>query len=139
MKVVARILLVDDSSRDLSTMIEAAQGDDRQLVSATGPDQAISEINRGPFDLVVTDLCMPEGETTGFRVLSAAREKLIPVIMVTNYASPSRCRKALDGGAWDFLDRLATGVDSELLLRHKINQALELSRAQQILHASHSH
>ncbi len=132
----ARILLVDDDASDRADLAAAAEGQG-DVETASSRDEAISKLDSGTFDLVVTDLRMDRDDTAGFQVLSAAKPG-IPVIVITRYPSQGRSRMAMEKGALDFLDRTASGVDPFVMLRHKIGQALELSmaRQRQLIHAS---
>lgn len=132
----ARILLVDDDASDRADLQAAAEGQG-DVETASSRDEAILKLSSGTFDLVVTDLRMDRDDIAGFQVLSAAKPGTL-VIVVTRYPSQGRSRTAMEKGAFDFLDRTASGVDPFVMLRHKIRQALELSLARQgqPIHAS---
>lgn len=57
-----RILFVDDESRVLDGLRRLLRGQRREweMVFALGPHEALAELEAGPFDVVVTDMRMPE-------------------------------------------------------------------------------
>jgi two-component system, NtrC family, response regulator AtoC len=64
----ARILVVDDDphARDLLMRLLSAMG---TVEEATGPQQAAEKLGEGHFDLVLTDMAMPE-PGDGLKVLT---------------------------------------------------------------------
>ena len=131
-----KILLVDDYESDLDGLKTAAAGQG-DIETAASSQEAVAKLATQNFDLVVTDLVMNDDETAGFKVLSAVNPGT-PVIIVTRYPSQGRSRTAMANGAFDFLDRSASGVDTFVMLSHKIVQALELRKARQLIHAGES-
>jgi DNA-binding NtrC family response regulator len=133
----SKILLVDDDEAERADLQAAAAGQG-DLETANSAQEAIAKLGTEAFDLVVTDLVMNNDETAGLQVLSATKRE-VPVIVVTRYPSQGRSRTAMARGAFDFLDRSASGVDPFEMLKYKITQALELSKARQQIHAGEFH
>ncbi len=102
---MARILLVEDHAalRD-ALAIALDGGGHRVVVAETGPS-AVRALESGRFDLVITDVRLPEGD--GFQVLEAARaaEPRVPVIVMTAYGSMEAAVRALRLGAVDFVEK----------------------------------
>jgi DNA-binding response OmpR family regulator len=76
-----RILIVDDDEK-LATLLQEglrALGEGYDVVTAGGTDEALAKVSKRPFDLVVTDLMMPEVD--GLQLLEAL--KVINPSMVT--------------------------------------------------------
>jgi two-component system response regulator HydG len=68
--------------------------------------EAEDELRHGAFDVIVTDLVM-EGPTAGLEVLELAK-RLQPdaeTIMVTAHGDIPTAKKALQGGAYDFIEK----------------------------------
>ncbi len=128
-----RILVVDDDSdlrEDLVWAAQAVQGPERDVVSASSAAEAIEEIARETFDLVVTDVRM-EANDAGMKVLRAAKEKdpSTQVIVITSYGTQEISREVMELGAFDYLERTSPGTDVLAMIRSKINLALEFRRA----------
>jgi two-component system response regulator HydG len=83
---------------------------------------AREELLHGHFDVVVTDLVM-ETETAGLDVLSLARTEQphAETIMVTAHGDIPTAKKALQGGAYDFIEKPVDLV----VLRNLVHRAAE--------------
>jgi DNA-binding NtrC family response regulator len=118
---VSRILVVDDESsvRDLAVEILRRSGYRPQgVASAT---HALEALDRQSFDLVVSDVVMPE--MTGVELLSELRARWheLPVVLMTGGSpDPERTTNALRAGATWVLhkpfshDELRTAVATAL-------------------------
>ena len=101
----ARIMLIDNEA-GLCRMMEAVLRDQGYQVKAyVNPVQAVADFTDGAFDLVVTDIKMPEMD--GLEVLQHLRRRSpeIPVIMITAYATVEMSIQALRRGAYDMLTK----------------------------------
>ena len=100
-----RILLIDNEV-GLCRMMEAVLRDqDHQVKTFTNPVQAVAEFSAGDYDLVITDIKMPEMD--GLEVLGHVRNRdpEVPVIMITAYATVEMSIQALRQGAYDMLTK----------------------------------
>jgi DNA-binding NtrC family response regulator len=100
-----RILLVEDRD-SLRRLLARALADDGYEVAAaaTGGD-AIRLLGERPFDLVLTDLKLPD--LSGLEVLAASRQSQprVPVVVLTGYGSVGAAVEAMKLGAHDFLEK----------------------------------
>ena len=78
-----RILLVDDESIILETYSSLLSEKGFSVVTATSGREALETFSRDSFDLVITDLAMPDGD--GFKLLEEIKERSphTPVIVFT--------------------------------------------------------
>ncbi len=67
-----RVLLVDDDNGDISLTRKALESQNYEVVPATSVADALKQITTQPFDVLVTDLHMPE-PGDGFAVVTAMR------------------------------------------------------------------
>jgi two-component system response regulator AtoC len=67
-----KILLVDDDGDDLSLTRKSLERKNCEVVSATCVTDALRQIGTQPFDVLITDLHMPE-PGDGFAVVTASR------------------------------------------------------------------
>lgn len=100
-----KILIVDDerSMRDvLSIMLKRAG---YAVTVATDAEEAIAEIGKEIFDLIITDLRMPKG--SGLDVLKAVKASSpdTVVLVITAFASTESAVEAMKQGAYDFLTK----------------------------------
>ena len=119
----ARILVVDDEQSIRQMMQVMLQRAGHEVVVAMDVRSAREIISGAPapFDLVVTDLMMPDG--SGLEVLDAARAHSAEtqVIVVTAHASVETAVDAMRRGAYSYLEK-PIGVASA---RAQIEKALE--------------
>ena len=93
----------------------------RTAASAEGAKAAAKTLAEMAFDLVVTDLCMPDGD--GLEVLRAARGHCpeASVILLTAYAGWESAKEAMRLGAFDYFEK---GKEPDEFL-HRVDKALE--------------
>lgn len=100
-----RILLIDNEE-GLCRMMQQILLDNGYLPHAhTSPVKAVEEFQAGAWDLVISDIKMPG--MNGLEVLQRIKEKErdIPVIMITAYATVEMSIQALRKGAYDMLTK----------------------------------
>lgn len=132
MKEQPLILLVDDDHVILELMQEILRPGSYAVEVAHNGREAVERLQAGSYDLVLTDVVMPEMQ--GLELLQYVRlhhpETL--TIVFTGYANYQDAVAAVKLGAFDYLTKpLRTEI-----LRHAIDRALEfrrLTRAQQDL------
>ncbi len=117
-----KILIVDDerSMRDvLSIMLKRAG---YGVTIATDAEEAIGEINKEIFDLVITDLKMPKG--SGLDVLKAvkAASPETMVLVVTAFASTESAVEAMKQGAYDFLTKPFQVDEVQLIVKNALEK-----------------
>jgi diguanylate cyclase (GGDEF)-like protein len=98
------VLVVDDEEKicDLMRMILQASYD---VKTAGNLEQAKAQMSAGRFDLVCTDLRLPDGN--GIDVLKVAKDcdKAMEVIIITGYASLDTATAAINLGASSYLTK----------------------------------
>ncbi len=97
------ILIAEDEKNIGDLLVELLSRDDRKITVVHNGLEAIRKLRQHPFDLLITDLMMPEVD--GMEVLHQAR-KLYPqilVIIITGYASLETAIQAVKEGAYDYL------------------------------------
>jgi two-component system response regulator AtoC len=119
-----RILVVDDDpqARDLLQRLLGTLG---TVTQAPDPKRAAERLAEGPFDLVMTDMAMPE-PGDGLKVLQSVKTHLpdTPVIVVTAFGNIEGALDSIQLGAFDYL---AKPFDVDAILR-VARRALEQKR-----------
>jgi len=102
---MGRILLVDDEVNLRRVLGLVLREDGHEVVEAAGAGDARQALAASPFDLVLTDHRMRDGDALD--VLEAARDAdaAIPVIVLTAHASVDLAVKSMRAGAFDFLTK----------------------------------
>jgi two-component system response regulator PilR (NtrC family) len=131
----ARLLVVDDerSMRELLSIVLRREG--HEVTLAENGSTAIELLERGRFDLLISDIKMPD--MSGVDVLRAAKriDQDILGIMITAFASADTAIEAMRLGAHDYLskpfdvDELKIKVRNALEQRHLRQENVLLKRA----------
>ncbi|MGQ0506263.1 MAG: sigma-54-dependent transcriptional regulator [Myxococcaceae bacterium] len=130
---MARVLLVDDEVKLGKLVAEALELDGHRITHATGGRQALVELASHPFDVVLTDLRMPEVD--GQQVLTQARALTAPpeVIMMTADGSAESAVAAMKAGAADYLTKPFSLDEARIRVRRLANQRLNESKSAQLV------
>jgi DNA-binding NtrC family response regulator len=100
-----RILLVEDRDSLRRLLARALTDDGYEVAAASTGGDAIRLLGERPFDLVLTDLKLPD--RSGLEVLAASRQAQprVPVMVLTGYGSIGAAVEAMKLGAHDFLEK----------------------------------
>jgi DNA-binding NtrC family response regulator len=117
---MAHLLVVDDEPSTRSTLALLLRKRGHRVLEADGVTAATKRLADEVFDLVVTDLRMPDGD--GLDVLRAARAHTPApeVILLTAYAEWKSAKEAIRLGALDYFEK---GQEPDELY-HRIDKAL---------------
>ncbi|MGI9627814.1 MAG: sigma-54-dependent transcriptional regulator [Longimicrobiales bacterium] len=105
MMAAPKVLLVDDETGILETLRILLSGEGYEVRTVTGGDEACLIVAEDPPDLVLSDIRMPG--KTGIDVLRSVRERDadIPVILMTAQASLQTAVRAVNEGAFYYLQK----------------------------------
>jgi EAL domain-containing protein (putative c-di-GMP-specific phosphodiesterase class I) len=100
-----RLLLVDDDPAILRTYRRALERRGATVTSACNGKEAVGHLEADSFDVIVSDICMPE--MTGIEFLEAVRGRDVdvPVILVTGTSSMETAIPAIEYGAFRYLSK----------------------------------
>jgi DNA-binding NtrC family response regulator len=147
-RLAAQVLIVDDEGEHAEVMAEALKKPGHICTIVNSVPQALDELKHGQFDIVVTDLRMPnsggannvamDGSDAGLRVLEAVRrvQPTAETIMVTAHGDVATARAAFKFGAYDFIEKpldlavfreLVNRAAETVLLRHEAGPARSAS------------
>ncbi|MEM9372316.1 MAG: sigma-54 dependent transcriptional regulator [Planctomycetota bacterium] len=116
-QVTAQVLIVEDEPEHADVMAEALRRPGHVCTIVGSVDAAARELRGGSFDVIVTDLRMPEsagqegandeGSDAGMRVLMLAESHQpdAEAIMVTAHGDVPTARSAFKHGAFDFVEK----------------------------------
>jgi two-component system response regulator PilR (NtrC family) len=118
---MARLLIADDerSIRELLGFVFKREG--HQVVTASHGREALAAIEQAPFDLIISDVKMPD--LSGIDLLRAARD-LSPdsmVIIMTAFATLNSAREAFKLGADDFIQKPFDLDEFKLIVRKALS------------------
>ncbi len=100
-KKESKVLIVEDSITTRSMLRNMVENAGYQVTTANDGHDALSKIDTDYFDIVVTDIEMPNlnGFELTHKIKSTPSLKEIPVILVTALESSSDMKKGMDSGA----------------------------------------
>src|SRR5919198_3024179 len=118
---MADILVVDDEPAARTTLAILLKKRGHRVAQAEGAIAAAKALTETVFDVVVTDLRMPDGD--GLEVLQTAKAHgpETAVILLTAYAGWESAKEAIRLGAFDYFEK---GREPDELL-HRIERAVE--------------
>ncbi len=117
----SKILIIDDDPRMCESLKELLGREGYKIRTKNNGSAAIEVLTKESFDLVLTDIVLPDFE--GYRIIDFlnAHNPEIPIIVMTGYPSIESAIKALQKGARDYLRK---PIDTDELLM-RIRNALE--------------
>jgi DNA-binding NtrC family response regulator len=119
----ARVLVVDDKESVLEIM-ERILGDSYDVTATPDATRAMALVGEGGFDLVLTDIRMPE--VSGFELLAAAQRCAQPprVVMITGFARIPDAVAAIRQGAFDYIAKPLEAEEISLVVARALHDAL---------------
>jgi DNA-binding NtrC family response regulator len=99
----ARILVVDDKQSFRFMMKGYLEEAGYQTTCAAGGAEALAELAASSFDLVLTDLVMPDQDGVALMHAAQQREPHLPFVLVTAHGSVDGAVAAMRQGAADYL------------------------------------
>lgn len=99
------ILLIDDHSAIRETLAEVLTDAGHKVTLAENQTRALAQLADRAFDLVLTDLMLPDG--SGMDILSASKKiaPTAPVVMITGHGSIENAVEATRLGAYEYLTK----------------------------------
>src|ERR1700722_14162279 len=100
---IARLLIVDDEATQLRALCDTLQLEGYSTQGFSSGQQALAALRPGDFDLLLTDLMMPEMD--GITFLNAAKQvdAALGAIVMTGHGTIDTAVKAMQGGALDYI------------------------------------
>jgi len=113
-----KILIIDDEVRMCKSLYELFSGSGYRVSTTQSSGDAIEKIKKEAFDLIVTDIKMPD--FSGLDILKATKE-IDPdtiVILMTGYASLESALEAIKHGAFEYHLKPVEFSQLEISVKH---------------------
>ncbi|HEY0800627.1 MAG TPA: response regulator, partial [Steroidobacteraceae bacterium] len=100
---IARLLIVDDEAAHLRALCDTLQPEGYATRGFSSGQQALAALRTGDFDLLLTDLMMPEMD--GITLINAAKQidPTLGAIVMTGHGTIDTAVRAMQGGALDYI------------------------------------
>jgi len=127
-----RILVVDDEPSIVDLLTTILSGNGWSVTSALSGADGIEKLERGHFDVILSDIVMPGN--SGIDLLMASKELRpdIEVILMTGYATSDTAIEAMRSGAFHYIVKPLM-VEEVLNLAEKAYLQRQLRRENQLL------
>jgi DNA-binding NtrC family response regulator len=141
-----RILIADDQADVLEALRLLLKSEGYQIDAVTSPAAVIAALEARDFDVVIMDLNYTRDTTSGREGLDLlsriqAIDSVLPVIVMTAWATVGLAVEAMRGGARDFVqkpwenERLLTIVKTQIDLSNAIRRGMRLEAENRLLRA----
>ncbi len=142
--VIAQVLIVEDEIEHADVIVDALRRPGHICTSVHSIDRAYEEITGGKFDVIITDLRMPEsagkhsvnadGSNAGMVVLDLASQHQpdAETIMVTAHGDVPTARDAFKHGAFDFIEKPIDLVVLRSVVQRAADQAVLRSESEEL-------
>jgi DNA-binding NtrC family response regulator len=141
-----RILIADDQADVLEALRLLLKGEGYHIDAVTSPAAVIAALEARDFDVVIMDLNYTRDTTSGQEGLDLlsriqAIDSVLPVIVMTAWATVGLAVEAMRGGARDFVqkpwenERLLTIVKTQIDLSNAIRRGMRLEAENRLLRA----
>ena len=123
-KEKAKVLVIDDEPAILDLLCEILRAHDQEAVGVTNGKEGIAKFKEGEFDIVFTDLSMPE--MSGWEVINNLKEidPQAVMVLITGWGTQIEQSKLKDGG----VDLMVGKPFSVTKVMETVSQALELKK-----------
>jgi DNA-binding NtrC family response regulator len=103
-----RVLLIDDEEDFLSSMSKVLTRRGLQITTALGGQAALAVLNKDEFDIILTDLKMPDMD--GLETVKAihAAGHQIPILILSGIFDFAKVTSAVKQGIVDFIPKTCT-------------------------------
>jgi DNA-binding NtrC family response regulator len=102
---MAKIMIIEDNQLTLDAILQIFSEDGHTCKGFTLCKNALDEFYKGGYELVITDLKLPDGD--GIYVLQKVKQisQDVPVILITAFATVENAVEALQKGAYDYIQK----------------------------------
>jgi len=100
-----RIVIAEDEDITRKHLLYALKKEGYEVVGTKNGREALEEIGRGHFDVLITDVKMPE--MSGIELLEEVKEKYPPmeVLVITGFGSIDSAVEAMKKGAYEYITK----------------------------------
>ena len=102
---MAHILVIDDETAILRLFEDLFGDEGHSVVLASTAQEGLSAVIKGEFDLVITDVRLPDGDGLELLPQLLSSSGSPEVIIMTGYGDPDGAELAITKGAWDYLEK----------------------------------
>lgn len=123
---MTKILLVEDDTSFCDMLAKFLIRKSFEVVTAYSAEEALSKIEIGSIDLIITDLRLPNYD--GIELMLQFKKKLpkVPVVLMTGYSDVSTAVKAMKNGASDYISKPFNPDEVLLVIENALLNSVEI-------------
>ena len=121
-KKEARILVVDDEKQVADVLVDYLSNLGYQTVAAYSGYDALSKFKDGDFQLIITDLKMPDIDGMDLLEMVKGWDKRAMVIVITGYGTIESAVEAIKKGAYDFISKPFKMEELEIIIERALDR-----------------
>lgn len=127
-----QIMVVEDSKPLREMLVHVLKDDGNMVDSAKDGKEALEKYCSGAYDLIITDLNMPE--VSGIELIKRIREldELVEFIIITGYASLETAVEAIKAGAYDYIIKPFKLEELKVAVRN-VQEKIHLKKKNRVL------
>lgn len=125
-KEAARLLVVDDEPNMRGVLAKALKARGYSVDTAENGEEGLAKFKNRSFDVVITDLKMPDMDGIGLLERLKEIDNAVSVIIITGYSSIESAIQAIKKGATDYLSK-PFEIDELDLMITKAVEAMKLA------------
>jgi two-component system, sensor histidine kinase and response regulator len=128
----ARILIIDDEEIVLKSSSRILRTTDYDIVTASSGMDGLEKARAQKFDIVITDLKMPQ--LGGMDILKTLKKEQpdLTVIIFTGYATVETAREALKNGAFDYIPKPFTPDELRDVVKNAVSSRTNASQSRML-------
>jgi PAS domain S-box-containing protein len=99
----ARLLIVDDEPAQLRALCDTLKLEGYAIQGCSSAPQALEALRSGEFELLITDLTMPEMDGIALSKAAQQIDPTLPAIVMTGHGTINTAVRAMQGGVLDYI------------------------------------
>jgi len=127
-----KVLIVDDDDTVRTTLKRVLIRDDLDVTLACSAKEGLEILKKEEFQLIITDVKMPEMDGITFLKKAKTDKPEIPVVVLTGFATIEMTRDALQNGAYNFLTKPFEIEDIKTIVRRGLNLKKDVIRNKEV-------
>ncbi len=127
-KKEARILVVDDDKSPADDLVEYLTKSGYQASAAYGGKEGLYMFEQGDFQVVITDLKMPEMDGMELMEVIKALDRRIVVIFIAGHGTIESAVTAIKKGAYDYIPKPFKMEELEIIIKRALERHTLLSQ-----------
>jgi len=118
----AKILVVDDQPIVADTLVEIMSRSGYSATAAYGGMEGVKRFQEGDYQLVITDLKMPDVDGMDLLKTIQGIDNKVPVIVNTGYGTIKKAVEAIKSGAYDFVEKPVDRDKLEIIVERALER-----------------